>query len=338
MEPTREVPGAEPEPEPTRRPGPEGVHPLPASEPETGRRRWRPSNLALRLLTASVLIPPLIWVCYTGGLIFVAVIVAINIVAVNEFYGFIAEKGATPHRVLGVAAAAMIPVIVYFGDAFLATSFLTAVLLTTMVLQLTKQEIREAIASVSATFFGVFYVGWLLSHAISIRFIDTHLVRRYGEVTVGAIDPEIGFFFIVLCLATALGCDAGAFFVGRRYGRRKLAPGISPSKTVEGALGGMAAGALLGVGVKLFFDSVWPGALSRGFSIEAAAVFGLAVAAAGILGDLIESVLKRDARLKDAGRLLPGVGGVLDRIDSALLAFPVMYYMLLAYYYFRFVG
>ena len=336
MEPTREVPGAEPEPEPARRPGSGGVHPLPSSEPETGRRRWRPSNLALRLLTASVLIPPLIWVCYTGGLIFVAVIVAINIVAVNEFYGFITEKGATPHRVLGVAAAAAIPVIVYFGDAFLATSFLTAVLLTTMVLQLTKQQIREAIASVSATFFGVFYVGWLMSHAVSVRFISDHLSARYGAAA--AIDPQIGFFFMVLCLAAALGCDTGAYFVGRRYGRRRLAPTISPNKTVEGAVGGLMAGALFGAATKLFFDGVWPGALSADFPMSAAALFGLAIAAAGILGDLIESLLKRDARVKDAGSLLPGVGGVLDRIDSALLAFPVMYYLLLAYYYFRFVG
>ncbi len=317
--------------------GDRGIHPHPPTEPTVGRRRWRPSNLTLRLFTAAVLIPPLLWVCHAGGLIFVVVVVAINCLAVTEFYGFISEKGVTPHRLLGTVAVAVLPLIVYFGDAFMATSFLTVVLLGTMILQLTKQQIREAIASLSATFFGVFYVGWLMSHAVSVRFISDHLASRYGGAAAG-IDPQIGFFFMVLCLSAAIGCDTGAYFVGRRYGRRRLAPTISPNKSVEGALGGLLAGALLGAGVKLFFDEIWPGGLSRDFPLLVAAGFGLALAAAGILGDLIESLLKRDAALKDAGSLLPGVGGLLDRIDSALLAFPVMYYLLLAYYYFRFMG
>ena len=163
-------------------PGDGRVHPLPAGEPAPARRRWEPSNLTLRLLTAAVLIPPLLWVVHAGGLAFVGVAIVISCVGINEFYNFISQKGATPHRLLGTIAAAVLPLIVYFGDAFFATSFLTAVLLTTMVLQLTKQQIREAIASVSATFFGVFYVAWLFSHAISIRFIDVHLGQTAATV------------------------------------------------------------------------------------------------------------------------------------------------------------
>ncbi len=319
-------------------PAEQGIHPRPPSEPAKARWRWQPSNLTLRLLTAAVLIPPILWLCQYGGLPFVAMITLLSCLGVHEFYNFIEHKGATPHRLLGILAAGILPLVVYTVDAFLATSFLTAVLLGTMVLQLTKQQIREAIESVSATFFGVFYVGWLFSHAVSIRFVHEHLARRYGEVAVANLDPEIGFFFVVLVLGGAFGCDSGAYFVGRRYGRHKLAPSISPNKTVEGALGGLVAGSVIAVLVTIFFTSIYPVPLAQGFPLVAAAAFGLAMGAAGILGDLIESVLKRDADVKDAGRLLPGVGGILDRADSILLAFPVMFYMLLAYYYVQFVG
>ena len=286
-------------------------------------------NLALRLITAALLIPPVIWVCYVGGWLFVAVIIAFILLGLNEFYDLISAKGATPHRLLGNVAAGMLPVIAYIGDASLANSALTVTLLTLMILQLTKQEIRQAIASVSETFFGVIYVGWLLSYAVSVRFISSELERRHGY----SFDPQIGFFFMIFCLVAVVGSDAGAYFVGRKYGRRKLAPLISPNKSVEGALGGVLAGGVLAVLTKLVFTWLIPGDLAKDLGWMAAFAFGMALAAFAVLGDLIESVLKRDAALKDAGTLLPGVGGMLDRIDSALLGIPVMYYLLLAYYW-----
>ena len=292
------------------------------------------SNLALRWLTAAILIPPVVWVCKLGGLAYVALVIGFAVAAVNEFYNLISFKGARPHRLLGTAAVALLPVIVYVGDLFYATSLMTAVLLALMILQLAQREIHEAIASVSATFFGVFYVGWLLAHAVSVRFISEDLVRRYGDLAAVDIDPAIGFFYIMLCLAAVYGCDTGAYFVGRAYGRRKLAPANSPNKTLEGALGGLVAGALCAVGAKAVLDYL-PGNLSHDLSYAAAVTFGLLIAIAAIAGDLVESLLKRDADVKDAGSLLPGGGGVLDRVDSALLAIPVTYYLLLAYYYLR---
>jgi phosphatidate cytidylyltransferase len=306
------------------------VHPLPptprAPEPPP---RWRPGNLTLRLITAGLLIPPVLFVCYVGGWPFVAVVIGFSLLGINEFYGLISAKGATPHRLLGNVAAGLLPAIASVGDASLATSALTATLLTLMILQLTKQEIREAIASVSETFFGVIYVAWLLSYAVSVRFIDVELGRRYGV----AFDPQLGFFFMVFCLAAVVGSDAGAYFVGKRFGRRKLAPLISPNKSVEGAIGGVLAGGVLGLLVKAFFALFVPGDLAHDLRWSAAFGMGMVLAAFAVLGDLIESVLKRDAALKDAGTILPGVGGVLDRIDSALLGIPVMYYLLLAYYW-----
>ena len=167
-----------------------------------------------------------------------------------------------------------------------------------------------------------------------MRFISEDLVRRYGDLAAVDIDPNVGFFYMILCLTVAVACDTGAYFVGRAYGRRKLAPAISPNKTVEGALGGLVLGVVGAVLAKLAFGSL-PGQLSHDLSYPAAALFGLVIGVASILGDLVESVLKRDADVKDAGSLLPGMGGVLDRVDAVLLAIPVTYYLLLAYYYVR---
>ncbi len=134
---------------------------------------------------------------------------------------------------------------------------------------------------------------------------------------------------VLFAAIVVVACDAGAYFTGRAYGRRKLAPAISPKKTVEGALGGVVVGTAAGALLKGCFDLLWP-QLSASFDWVSVVAFGLVVAIAGIVGDLVESLLKRDARTKDTGTLLPGMGGVLDRIDSALLGIPVMYYLLLA--------
>jgi phosphatidate cytidylyltransferase len=146
--------------------------------------------------------------------------------------------------------------------------------------------------------------------------------------------PDSGIFFMLFTLVVVVWCDAGAYFAGRAYGRRKLAPKVSPGKTVEGAIGGILAGILGGAVAKGVFDSFWP-SLSASLDWLAVLLFGLALSVVGILGDLIESLLKRDAEKKDAGWLLPGMGGVLDRIDSPLLAIPVMYYMLSFYIFLR---
>jgi phosphatidate cytidylyltransferase len=126
---------------------------------------------------------------------------------------------------------------------------------------------------------------------------------------------------IVLLLAIVMSSDTVAFFVGSALGRRKLAPGISPGKTVEGAVGGLVGGVLGAL-------AVWAAGLP-GVPAWHAALLGFAVAVLGMLGDLLESLLKRWAGVKDSGRLFPGHGGMLDRLDSLLFGAPVLYYYFL---------
>jgi phosphatidate cytidylyltransferase len=254
----------------------------------------------------------------------------------REFYRLIEGKGAHPLVGFGLSAAMALCLVQYVGTDYQANLLMTATLLVVLVAQLGKAKITEALASVSGTFFGVFYVGWLLSHAISLRDFYGAITFRYGEETAASIgfSPDCGIFLVFFTLFVVVLCDAGAYFGGRAYGKRKLAPSISPGKSVEGAVSGVIGGLLGAVVCKSGFDLFWPD-LSASLSWYAVGVLALLLSAAGIIGDLIESLLKRDAEVKDTGHLLPGTGGVLDRIDSFLLAIPVMYYAMLFYIFLK---
>jgi phosphatidate cytidylyltransferase len=306
----------------------EPVHPQPPSPATPAPAPSKNRELALRLLTAAVLVPGVLWLIAKGGLWVLGTVVVIVLLGIREFYQLIEAKGAQPLWGFGMAAGAALPVVGYFGNEYHATMLMTAVLLAVMVAQVGKAQISQALASISGTFFGVFYVGWLLTHAVTLRNFDQVVAAKWGPEAASLYDPQAGAFFLIFVLAAVVLCDAGAYFAGRAWGRRKLAPSISPGKTVEGALGGIVLGTIGALVCKGIFDLLWPN-LSRGLPWALAAPFGLVLSIVGLVGDLVESLLKRDAALKDAGSLLPGMGGILDRIDSALLAIPVMYYLLL---------
>lgn len=311
------------------------VHPRPPT-PTPPAVEAKRSELATRLLTAAVLIPTVLYVVYMGGLWYLGTVIAIILLGQREIYGLIEDKGAHPLIGFGLIAGAALPVVAYIGTDYHVTVLMTATLLAVMVLQLGKAQITEALASISGTFFGIFYVGWLMSHAVGLREFRDAVASHEGvlSVTELGIVPDSGIFFVVLVLGIVIWSDAGAYFAGRAYGRRKLAPKISPAKTVEGALGGVLAGTAGALAVKGAFDFLWP-QLSQALPWAITLVLGIVVASVAIAGDLIESLLKRDAQVKDAGKLLPGMGGVLDRIDSFLLGIPVMYYLLLFYVFLR---
>ncbi len=311
----------------------EPIHPKPSTPIDAPRSGKTVSNLQLRLLTAAVLIPAVLYVIYKGGYWVLATVEVITVVGLSEFYRLIEAKGAHPLRRFGTIAGAALPVVAFVGSEYHSTILMSAVLLGVMVAQLGKARISESLASISGTFFGVFYVGWLLSHAIVLR--DFHRVAqgKWGDVAVAGILPEVGIFYLFFTVAIVIAGDAGAYFAGRAYGRRKLAPKISPAKTVEGALGAVVAGIGVGLGSKAIFEILIPGVTVQ-IGWVVCGVLAVIISVVGIIGDLVESLLKRDAAVKDTGILLPGTGGILDRADSSLLAIPVMYYLMLAYTYF----
>jgi len=163
-------------------------------------------------------------------------------------------------------------------------------------------KLTEPYRLMSRLILGLVYVGVLVSYLPLIRNL-----------------PEGGQWLIVLTAITA-GSDSGAYYSGRSFGKHKLSPAISPKKTIEGAVGGLVCAVLAGLGLALLLlDQV-----NVLFILFAAVI----LTGVGILGDLAESIIKRGTGTKDSGRLLAGHGGILDRIDSILLAAPVLYYLL----------
>jgi phosphatidate cytidylyltransferase len=309
----------------------------PDAETEAAAKKAdRRKDLMKRLASSAVLIPFVLWTIAQGGLFYLGVVMVIGALAQHEFYGMIVDKGAKPINSVGMGFGAAVILVAYFGNEYQAMLLMTASLLVLMVAQLRKNEIHEAMASISGTFFGVFYVSWLLSHAVLLRKFDVAAASHYDPALLVTynITPGTGIFFMVYTLVTVVGCDVGAYFAGRAWGRRKLAPQISPNKSVEGALGGVIAGGLFGLSTKLVFDVFWPD-WSAAIPWSAALGVAFVLCAVGIIGDLVESLLKRDAKVKDTGALLPGMGGILDRIDAPLLGLPTMYYLMLGYLFFQ---
>ena len=309
----------------------------PDAETEAAAKKAdRRNDLMKRLASSAVLIPFVLWTIAQGGLFYLGVVMVIGALAQYEFYGMIVDKGAKPINSVGMGFGAAVILVAYFGNEYQAMLLMTASLLVLMVAQLRKNEIHEAMASISGTFFGVFYVSWLLSHAVLLRKFDVAAAGHYDPALLVTLNitPGTGIFFMVYTLVTVVGCDVGAYFAGRAWGRRKLAPQISPNKSVEGALGGVIAGGLFGLSTKLAFDVFWPD-WSAAIPWSAALGFAFVLCVVGIIGDLVESLLKRDAKVKDTGALLPGMGGILDRIDAPLLGLPTMYYLMLGYLFFQ---
>jgi phosphatidate cytidylyltransferase len=269
----------------------------------------RGTELGRRVAVAAVGIPVVAAAAVAGGAAFAGLAALFAAVGAWEFYRMVARRGVVAVRGPGVAWAAAWPLLAWLaagpGPAFALGVVTGLVLLVPGVLRV-RPEGGPATAA-AATLLGAAYPGVLLSFAV--------LLREMGPEPAHGI-AAVGFPLVV----TWVG-DTAAYAVGRSAGRRPLAPRWSPKKTWEGAVGGVAASVLAGGA----YGSAAAGLAGAPFDPAWSAALGGLVSLFGQMGDLFESAIKRDCGVKDSSGLLPGHGGVLDRVDSLLFAFPVTY-------------
>jgi phosphatidate cytidylyltransferase len=258
--------------------------------------------LLKRIITSGAIISFIIgviffdWLC---GLVITLLIVA----GLYEYFVMLERKGIKIYKYFGIGMGTIIPLSIMFR--FEPTRnwellFIILALFFLILMQFKRRDSSGVVVDISTTLFGILYVSWFFSFMIKIRYLPGGL----------------GFLAAVL-LITKLG-DIGAYLVGSKWGKKPLVPHISPKKTIEGALGGLGFSILGGLASSSFLP----------FGYGQLLLIAVSLGVLGQLGDLSESLLKRDCQVKDSGNLFPGMGGVLDLIDSLLFTAPVFYFIL----------
>jgi phosphatidate cytidylyltransferase len=264
------------------------------------------SSLVSRIVVAAVLLPLVIGVVYLGGWWLFALALVGGLVALHELYTMAREL--RPLVLAGYIGFVLTLLGLQLGDVAWMLGGLLSTLLCSFVVYGLSDVRPSATASFGVTLLGVVWVGGGLALLLAVRDV-----------------PEHGFWAVMAVLFTVFVADTAAFFVGRALGRHKMAPAISPGKSWEGFVGGMAA-AMATAFVVLYRDR------DEFLTIPEMLLLGAAVALASVFGDLFESSVKRDLAVKDSGRLLGGHGGMLDRLDSLLWAGPAAFFVILAVY------
>lgn len=262
--------------------------------------------LRTRLLSAFLLLPIIGFFVYSGGFLFAIMMGIIAALALREFFGMLSRQGDRPQWLLGGAATALL---ILDGLGLGATLFPAAVALLVfggLLWELASYHEGVYMRGWALTIAGVLYIGWPLGLAVALREFQ---------------NPD----GLLWCIVTALGiwgCDTGAYFGGRFFGgklsgNRKFSARWSPNKTWEGFFGGTLVSLLLVSGLSLWLLKL---------DLWQAILFGLLLGPAAVFGDLAESMVKRRVGVKDSGDLIPGHGGMLDRVDSILFGVIVAYF------------
>ncbi len=305
------------------------------------------SNLATRVLVAVAAVPVIVGITYVGGFWFFFFVAFISTLALREFYGLAQTKGATPNIGLGILGGLFINLSFFhaklqhfllnlFDSWHIALPFPTQTQLFLIIVVLFTAAVclaelfrarGQAILNVATTVSGVMYVSVFLGTLIGLREVFVPLdfpMLRYFPNESSFMDPHLtaevyrwGGYTVISLFATIWLCDTAAYHAGVSWGKHKLFPRVSPSKTWEGAIAGFIVAIAVALTAQIFFLSY--------LSIGNALIIGLIVGIFGQAGDLAESLLKRDAGVKDSSSIIPGHGGILDRFDSLIFVSPLVY-------------
>jgi phosphatidate cytidylyltransferase len=257
-------------------------------------------GLVRRVLSTLVLLPLFVWMVASGPVwLFGVIMVLAGALGQWEFTGMFERAGVRTFRVLGLVGGSLVTAS-FALPVSERVAFTVALLGLFAVGLLRPRENRPVWEPVAVTLFGICYVNWLLGYTFWLR------------------DLEAGREWILLLVSVTWLGETAAYLVGSTMGRHKLAPTISPRKTVEGSLAQLVMSVLAALGARAtFFPAL---------SLEDAIVVGLLLGVVGQAGDLLESAIKRSVGTKDTGQLIPGHGGMLDRVDSLLINTPVLFY------------
>ncbi len=274
------------------------------------------SELALRVAFAVVAIPVVVAIALVGDWALSALLSVAAALAAWEFARMGEAAGYRPLGTTAVVLAAVVPLYVhavYLGVTTPRLSLAAVAVLAVMAVVIwSRGPARHPLGAAAATLLGVVYTGGMLSFAYALRYHDYAVGARAGAAV------------LLLPVVLTWTSDIAGYAVGRAIGRHRLAPDVSPGKTVEGAVGGL----LFCVMVAMLYERlVLMPAAHLAFRPVWLVVFALATGGAAQVGDLTESLLKREAGVKDSSHIIPGHGGVLDRIDGLLFALPVAYWL-----------
>ena len=271
------------------------------------RSSW---SLALRLLSGAAFVPLLILLAKVGDFAFWAFVAVEVSFGLFEFYQMMRARGLRPYRRLGIGSGLALLWVCWRPSTPHVGFLVTSVLLLVLGLELRRPEAHRRVEDIAVTCFGVLYVGWLSAHLVLLRELPWRAGTHY----------EDGMRYVLLAFLLTWSCDTGAYAVGRLFGRHRPWARISPRKSLEGSIGGLVCATLAGLLARAWFAPF--------LSVPAALTLGALVGVFAQVGDLVESLLKRDARHGDSSDLIPGHGGILDRFDSLYFGAPVTFYFL----------
>ena len=271
------------------------------------------NNNATRLVTGTVVGLTALWCLCYGGIALLALISIIVFLGAKEYVQILQNKGFYPSLKIILISDAILAMLSYFNRFDLIAIALTFCSISAFMWVLFKGR-QPYIANVSTTILGFVYGGWFPLHLLFLRGLNAESYQGFLRLNI----QNDGLGYVVFLFVTVVLTDTGCYYFGKKFGKHQLAPVISPSKTVEGSIaGGICAiiGALIvGYFIKFgFYNSLIAGFLCTFFAQ---------------IGDLSESLIKRDAGVKDSGSILPGHGGFMDRADSYALTIPVLFYYL----------